>query len=155
VLLALAELALGIALAPEVLAIRRTFVLRRRIARRREARRFDAVALSAVRTVRRAGRCVVLAERAAHAPLEVVDEADARLALERARLDVLLSDLEAGELRVVLVLGCTRITDSTSLAGERQRSEHADADHAEKPSYDRTGHQKCAPSHRRRCNERF
>src|SRR5690606_4339924 len=92
-----------------------------------------------------AGGARRLAERAGDAPLEEVREADARVALERARLDVLLGHLEPGEVRVVLVFRDAGIADAPALAGGREEADRQDAEQGEGAGQDRSRHRERAP----------
>lgn len=87
------------------------------------------------------GRRICLSKRAAHSALEVVHEADARLALEGTRLDVLLGHFEAREVGVVLVFGSARVADPAALTGGRQCAHGQYADQTKHAGQDRTGHQ--------------
>src|SRR6185503_11469484 len=60
-----------------------------------------------------------LTVRARDAALEVVHDADARLALKRAALDVDFLQSEAVEILLVLVLGSAGVADATAFAAER------------------------------------
>lgn len=82
-----------------------------------------------------------LTERTADATLEVIDEADARLALEGTRLDVFLGHFEAGEVRVVFVLGDARVADPAALTGKGHSAHCQNADQTKHAGQDRTGHQ--------------
>ncbi len=86
-------------------------------------------------------RGFILPKRAAHAALEVVDEADTRLALEGARLDVLLGQFEPGEIGSVFVLGDAWVADPAVLTGSGHKTHRQYADHTKHAGQDRTGHQ--------------
>lgn len=88
---------------------------------------------------RRWGIC--LSKRAADAALEVIHEADARLALEGTRLDVLLGHFEAREVGVVFVLGDARVADPAALTSSRQCAHGQYTDQTKHAGQDRTGHQ--------------
>lgn len=82
-----------------------------------------------------------LSIRTADAALEVIDEADARLALEGTRLDVFLGHFEAGEVGVVFVFGDARVADPAALTGCGQNAHRKYADQTKHAGQDRTGHQ--------------
>jgi hypothetical protein len=65
----------------------------------------------------------VVAVGAANPALEVIDQTDARFALEGTTLDVHFLDAEAAEVPLVFVLWNARITDTARLAASEQSSE--------------------------------
>jgi hypothetical protein len=60
----------------------------------------------------------------------MVHEADARRALERARFDVSLGDVEAGEPVSVLLLGGAGIADASALTSKRDDGQRDDSNEA-------------------------
>src|SRR5690606_35447912 len=77
---------------------------------------------------------------AAHAPLEVVGEANAGLALERLALGIDLVDGEPAEIGLVLVLGDAGITDAAALAPQGEQRDHGNF--SQRPERKRTNHRR-------------
>src|SRR5262249_15375996 len=95
--------------------------------------------------------CAALPEWTAHPTLEVVDQADAGRALERAGLEVFLSDGEARECRIVLVLWSAGIAEPSRLAGQREDGHGAAGEQAEARAEERS--HRCSSMGKRESSE--